>query len=149
MTDNTAADAAKSAGAFDPRAAGWEEHKDDGFIGYVGPMWMRRDGDRTRFAILTEDKHRNRRGIVQGGLVATLADRAMGLTAWEANGRRPQATIQLDIQYIGAARIGDFIEVDCEVVRLTRSLVFMRSRLTVAGEVVATANGVWKLLDEK
>jgi len=139
-------DADNDGPAFDPRAQGWEQHSDDGFIGLIGPMWQRAEDGKTRYGLLTEHKHHNRRGIVQGGVIATLADRAMGLTAWQANNKAPQATIQLEIQYVGAARIGDFIEVDCDVVRITRSLAFMQARLTVGEQVVATANGIWKLL---
>jgi hypothetical protein len=30
---------------FDPGAAGWEPYRDEGFIGLVGPFWMRQSGD--------------------------------------------------------------------------------------------------------
>lgn len=132
-----------------PETQGWEPHSDDGFIGLIGPLWQRTENGRTRYGLLAEHKHHNRRGIVQGGVIATLADRAMGLTAWHANGKATQATIQLEVQYVGAAEIGDFIEADCDVVRVTRSLVFMRAEMKVHDRVVATANGIWKILDAR
>lgn len=137
---------ASEAAPFDPAAAGWEPYRDEGFIGLVGPFWTRRAGDRHLYAFLAEPKHHNRRGVVQGGMLMTFADRAMGMTCWHANERQPQATVQLDVQFIDAVRVGEFVEARCKVVRRTRALVFMSGELVVGTRVVATASGVWKTL---
>ena len=44
-------------------------------------------------------------------------------------------------------RIGEFVEAHCEVMRVTRSLIFMRSTLMVGDRLVAMASGVWKILE--
>lgn len=132
--------------AFDPAAAGWERDKDEGFIGLIGPIWSRPNGDSVLYAFMAEPKHHNRRGVVQGGMLMTFADRSLGRTSWYANDRQPQATAQLDVHFIDAVRIGEFVEAKCRVVRRTRSLVFMAGELVVGDRVVATANGVWKTL---
>ena len=134
---------------FDPAAAGWERYQDEGFIGLVGPFWTRRSGDIHLYAFLAEPKHHNRRGVVQGGMLMTFADRSMGMTCWYANGQRPQATVQLDVHFVDAVQIGEFVEAKCEVVRRTRALVFMNAELVVGTRVVATAKGVWKTLGER
>jgi acyl-coenzyme A thioesterase PaaI-like protein len=131
---------------FDPAAAGWEPYGDEGFIGLVGPFWTRPSGDSYLYAFMAEPKHHNRRGVVQGGMLMTFADRSMGMTCWYANGKRPQATVQLDVHFVGAVEIGEFVEAKCKVVRRTRSLVFMNAELVVGERVVATANGIWKTL---
>ena len=131
---------------FDPAKAGWEPYSDDGFIGLVGPVWMRQNGDSYLYAFKADPKHHNRRGVVQGGMLMTFADRSMGMTCWYANERQPQATVQLDVHFIDAVQIGEFVEAKCKVVRRTRSLVFMTAELLVGSRVVATANGVWKTL---
>ena len=140
-------DPAKTA-VFDPAKAGWEPYgsADEGFIGLIGPWWMRQAGDGYEYAFLAEPKHHNRRGVVQGGMLMTFADRSMGMTCWYANERQPQATVQLDMHFISAVQIGEFVEAQCKVVRRTRSLVFMSAELAVGDRVVATANGVWKTL---
>ena len=101
--------------AFDPADAGWEPYRDEGFIGLVGPFWRRPSGDSYLYAFLAEPKHHNRRGIVQGGMLMTFADRSMGMTCWYANGRQPQATVQLDVHFIDAVQIGEFVEAKCRV----------------------------------
>jgi acyl-coenzyme A thioesterase PaaI-like protein len=135
--------------AFDPRAAGWEPYTDEGFIGLVGPLWMRPEGDGYVYAFMAEPKHHNRRGVVQGGMLMTFADRAMGMTCWYANDRQSQATAQLDVHFIDAVQIGEFVEAKCRIVRRTRSLVFVSGDLVVGSRIVATGNGVWKTLFKK
>ena len=132
--------------AFDPAAAGWERDADHGFLGLVGPIWQRPAGEGYRYAFLAEDKHHNRRGVVQGGMLMTFADRSMGRTSWYANERQAQATVQFDMHFVDAVRVGEFIEAHCTVVRRTRALVFMSAELVVGERVVATAKGVWKTL---
>ena len=142
------ADPAKGA-LFDPAAAGWELYRDDGFIGLVGPFWHRPAGDSYLYAFMAEPKHHNRRGVVQGGMLMTFADRSMGMTCWYANERQPQATVQLDMHFIDAVQIGEFVEAKCTVVRRTRSLIFMSADLVVGSRIVATAKGMWKTLRKK
>lgn len=131
---------------FDPAAAGWEPYTDEGFIGLVGPFWIRHRGDSHEFAFMAERKHHNRRGVVQGGMLMTFADRSLGMTAWYANEKKPQATVHLDVHFIDAVQIGEFVEAKCRVVRRTRSLIFMSGEFVVGERIVATANGVWKAL---
>jgi acyl-coenzyme A thioesterase PaaI-like protein len=149
MNDSVSPADAKAPAAFDPAAAGWERYEADGFIGLVGPFWTRQEGGTHRYAFRAEDKHHNRRGVVQGGMLMTFADRSMGMTCWYANERQPQATVQLDMHFVDAVQIGEFVECQCKVVRRTRSLVFMSGELKVGERVVATANGVWKTLGKR
>jgi acyl-coenzyme A thioesterase PaaI-like protein len=136
----------QAAKPFDPAAAGWEAYPAEGFVSLVGPFWMKKDGDSYRYAFVAEHKHHNRRGVVQGGMIMTFADRSLGMTAWYANEKKPQATVHLDVHFIDAVQIGEFVEMKARVVRRTRSLIFMSGELTVGERTVATANGVWKSL---
>jgi acyl-coenzyme A thioesterase PaaI-like protein len=135
--------------AFDPAKAGWTPYTDEGFIGLVGPLWQRPDADGFRYAFMAEHKHHNRRGVVQGGMLMTFADRAMGMTSWYANGQQPQATVQLDVHFIDAVEIGEFVEAQCRIVRKTRTLVFVAADLVIGPRAVATASGIWKILQAK
>ena len=131
--------------AFDPARAGWKVIKQNGFGALAGPIW--RHGD-ARFGFLVESKHLNFANIVHGGMLTTLADQAMGMTALRANANKPHATIELSIQFIGAVRLGEFVEAHCEVVRLTRAIIFMQCKLVVGTRTVANATGVWKIRGE-
>lgn len=130
------------------RAAGWRIEADDGFLGLVGPPWMKEDEQSVSYGILTERRHSNRRGVVQGGMLATLADRGLGRTARHRRPDQKQATVQLDIHYIDAVSVGEFVRSRCQVDRRTRTLIFVSGRLEVGERLVATMMGVFKLLGE-
>jgi len=134
----------------DLAAAGWTVMDDDGFIHLVGPMWHRVVNGAHEFAILGQEKHRNRRGVVQGGAVMTLADRSCGMTARAAAGVEALATVQMDTYFVDAARIGDLMISRPRAVRATKSLIFMTTEVSVGdNHVVATAHGVFKIVRDR
>jgi uncharacterized protein (TIGR00369 family) len=130
--------------AFDPAAAGWEKVQAHNFGELVGPIWRRGD---PLFGFLATEKHANHINIVHGGMLATFADQSMGMTAMRATGNKPHATIELNMQYIGAVKIGEFVESHCEIVRIARSIIFIRTTLKVGDRVVGSGSGVWKILE--
>ena len=101
-------------------AQGWSILEDDGFIGYVGPLWHRVVDGRREYAIEGQRKHRNRRGLVQGGLLMTLADRTCGMTARYESGAEHLATIQMDTHFIDAARQRQVVFIQCDMRRRWR-----------------------------
>jgi len=131
--------------AFDPAAHGWERIKGHSFGELIGPVWRRGDA---LFGIVAAEKHRNHRGIVHGGMLMSFADQAMGMTGRRATGDKPHATMEINIQFIDAVRVGDFVEAHCVVVRKTRSVLFLESKLKVGDRVVASASGIWKIFGE-
>jgi uncharacterized protein (TIGR00369 family) len=141
MNDKGAAEAA----SFDPAAHGWERVEGHKFGELVGPIWRRGDA---LFGFLAGDKHRNHIGIVHGGMLMTFADQAMGMTGRRSTGEKPHATIELNMQFIGTVKVGDFVEAHCDVVRQTRSILFVESKLRVGLRIVATGSGIWKILGE-
>jgi uncharacterized protein (TIGR00369 family) len=127
--------------------AGWIAMEDEGFISLVGPIFYLPFTDGVgRFRFVAEPKHRNRSSIVHGGMLMTFADRALGVTARQHDFSRKQATVQLDMHFIRAARIGDLIEMECRVVRETRHLAFVAGTMSVGGDAIATAHGIWKII---
>lgn len=112
----------------------------------AGPFWTRCEGERRAYAFIAEQRHTNAHGIVHGGMLMTLADTTLGLNVWEEASRKPSVTVQLDVQFLAAVKPGDFVEARAEILRRTRSVIFVRGMVSVGDRVVAAANGVWKLL---
>ncbi len=131
---------------FDPAAAGWEVIAMSEFIDLIGPVWQREGEAGPLYGLLIAGKHRNRNGVVHGGVMATLLDMALGRVAAEAQGGRRQATINLDLQFLESVQVGEFLVAECRVVRATRSILFMQGHLRVGDRVCAAAQGVWKIL---
>jgi uncharacterized protein (TIGR00369 family) len=119
-----------------------------GFIQLIGPMWQREVNGELEFALVAEDKHHNRRGLVQGGVLMTFADRTCGITARHVIGKQTMAmaTVQLDVHFVESGKIGETLISRPRVVRATRSLVFVSTEVTVDKRCIAMANGVFKIL---
>jgi uncharacterized protein (TIGR00369 family) len=145
MNDKPTVEAAK---AFDPAAAGWAIVNNTAFGNLVGPIWTREENGQPRFAFVVADKHLNRAGNLHGGMLMTLADQAMAMTARRATGGKRHATIELNIQFVGGVKLGEFVVAYPEVVRATRSVIFMQAKMFVGERVVVTTNGIWKILEE-
>jgi acyl-coenzyme A thioesterase PaaI-like protein len=83
---------------------------------------------------------------VHGGMLMSFADDAFGMAVWEAADRQPCTTVQLNTQFIAPVRAGEFVESRAELLRRTRTLIFIRGTLAVGGRTVIHADGVWKIL---
>lgn len=127
-----------------PVPHGFSFVEDEGFIDLVGPIYLRQTDGTYAFRAL--QKHANLIGLVHGGMLMSLADRALGVAAMRAAEGANCVTIELGMQFVGAGRLGDWIEARPQVVRRTSSLVFMRGEVVVRDDVIGTASGVWKIL---
>ena len=128
------------------KSDGWKVVEATGFITLIGPLWERLVDGELEHALITEDKHHNRRGLVQGGVLMTFADRSCGMTARFVSGKPTLATVQLDTHFVEAGHIGDILISRPRVVRSTRSLIFMSTEVTVDDRCIVMANGVFKIL---
>jgi uncharacterized protein (TIGR00369 family) len=130
----------------DPALEGWKPRTLPGFIGLIGPLWTRKQGDSWAYGFLAEERHANPAGIVHGGMLTTLLDHALSAIAWEANERKPCITVALDVHFLAPARSGDLVSACGRIVRQTSSLVFMQGSLTVERQEIATASAILKIL---
>ena len=117
----------------------------DPFEIHVGPVFECGTRGARSFLFRVSEQHTNRRLVVHGGMLLTLADLTLGAAAIDACDE-PSVTLGMQTQFLKSARIGEIIEVKPELVRRTRALLFIRGDFKVGGEVVFTANSVWKLL---
>lgn len=128
------------------KSLGWSSVDASGFIALVGPLWHRVVNDVHEYALIAEDKHHNRRGVVQGGVLMTFADRSCGMTARFVSGSTSLATVQFDTQFIDAAKIGEVLVSRPRVIRATRSLIFVTTEIAAGDRCVAMASGVFKVM---
>src|SRR5262249_14912153 len=128
------------------KSDGWSIVETSGFLHLAGPLWQRAVNGEHEYALITEDKHHNRRGLVQGGVLMTFADRTCGMTARYVSGKPTLATVQLDTHFVEAGKIGEVLISRPRVVRSTRSLIFMSTEVRADRRVLARANGVFKIL---
>jgi uncharacterized protein (TIGR00369 family) len=88
------------------------------FLDLIGPVHVRRAGGRFVFGVRAAAKHGNFRGVVQGGVLMTLADIALGYNI--AFAEEPPANIvtaSFSADFLGSAALGAWIEARTEVVK--------------------------------
>ena len=128
------------------KSDGWKIVETIGFPAPDRPAMAARGRRQHEYALATEDKHHNRRGLVQGGVLMTFADRTCGMTARYVSGKPTLATVQLDTHFVEAGKIGEVLVSKPHVVRSTRSLIFITTEVTVDKRCIAMASGVFKIL---
>ena len=134
----------------DLTAAGWTRFTLDGFSEQVSPVWMRGAGDELEVGLLAEPRHCNTHiGTVHGGALMTFADIALGCRVGEALGHSRCVTLQLQLQFVSTGKSGELIVCRPELVRATAQVLFMRGLISAGGRTVASAEGMWKVLDRK
>ena len=113
----------------------------------AGPFWVRGAPPGREVGLIGEERHGNGHvGTVHGGVLMTFADIALGVGVVDAAGTRDCVTLQLQMQFARAAPIGSFLTCRPELVRRTSQIVFMRGLIMAGTRVIASADGMWKLI---
>lgn len=112
----------------------------------VGPLHEQRGDGVVALGLRVEKKHANSRGICHGGVLATLADLALGYAlAVRIGSRKGFVTAHLDLDYAGAAQVGDWIESQVEVQRVGSRLAFAAGYLCVGANRIVRMSGIFAL----
>ena len=86
--------------------------------------------------------HTNGRGLIHGGLIAALADTAMGYSCAQMTGWTTSfVTISLTVDYVGAARDRQWLAIEGEVIRTGKTICFAQCLVKADGAVIARASG--------
>jgi acyl-coenzyme A thioesterase 13 len=114
------------------------------FLELIGPIHIKDSGDSLVLGLQTEDRHANHRGTVQGGLLSTFADFALG-RAIEADAEdgKDRATVSLTVDFLKPAKPGDWIESRTKVDRVGGTLSFADCSLCVGDREIVRARAVW------
>jgi acyl-coenzyme A thioesterase 13 len=112
----------------------------------LGELYLREQGDGLCvLGLRLGEAHCNRLGIPHGGMLATLADGALGVNLHRARGPHAPAivTVNLSLDYFASARMGDWLEAHVVPRRLGRQLAFGDCTLRVGEREVLRATGVF------
>lgn len=121
-----------------------------GFTDSLQPIY-RKIGDETiKFGLLVSAQHSNTMGICHGGVLMTLADitAATGVN-FERGVTAGSPTVHLSIDYIAAARLGQWLEASFEQVSIKRRFGFCSGGIYNSAGVVARFNGTFYFPDHK
>jgi uncharacterized protein (TIGR00369 family) len=119
------------------------------FVEANGPLYGRRDADRLVLGIRVEERHCNPGSACHGGMLALLGDLLLIIGSnVQAKLSRYLLTVSLNCDFIAPAPLGSWLEGRCEVLKVTRALVFAQGLLTVEGQPVMRTNGTFRIPPE-
>jgi len=119
------------------------------------PSYMKHNGGllfksitKKKFEFKTKIKksHLNKAGITHGGYICTIIDAGAGTAAHRSSGNRPCVTISLDVKFISPSILGDELIGIVEIIKLTKSMVFVNCKLRCKNKIISSAVGIWKIL---
>jgi uncharacterized protein (TIGR00369 family) len=139
---NAAAPAPDIPEGFKPRRFG------DGFIAVNGPLYVKKLEPGILLGFRVERRHCNPMGICHGGMIATFCDMLLPISAHHLSAeleRRFLPTINLQVDYLAASKLGAWVQGEAQLLRATRSMVFMQGMVRADGEAVARVSGIFKI----
>lgn len=128
---------------------GWRElppHALPVFNTLVGPFWVRPEGaEGIAYGFRVELRHCNPMEACHGGMLVAFADIVLtGGCNHLARLSRFLVTVTLATDFIGPARIGQWVEARPEVLKVTRTTVFGQCLVTAEGAPVLRASGTFR-----
>ena len=116
------------------------------------PLYAKRTDAAIFMGLRLAKPHTNSRGLIHGGLISALADNAMGYSCalvmgWDTS--KSLVTINLAVDFIGSAKIGQWLAIEPEVIRNGSTICFAQSLIKADDVVIARANGTFRVVPRK
>jgi uncharacterized protein (TIGR00369 family) len=116
----------------------------DPYENLIGPFYHKDNGDGTyRSAFISEERHLNAGGALHGGLLMSFADYSLFAIAKEELGDQA-VTVGFNSEFISAVGAGHRVEAVGEILRSTRSLIFVRGKIIAGEQTIMSFSGVLK-----
>ena len=128
--------------------AGFEPHfRQSPFTDPWEPLYSKKTEKAVTMGLRLAKAHTNARGLIHGGLIASLADNSMGYSCAQAtNWTTSFVTVTLAVDYVGSAGIGQWLAVECEVIKTGSTLCFAQCFVSADGIPIARANGTFRVV---
>jgi uncharacterized protein (TIGR00369 family) len=118
-----------------------------GFMKHLGGLELKQISEtQYEFIVEVKEMHLNTGKIAHGGFLSTIADTGMGTAAHRVAGDRRCVTINLDMKFISAGKLGDKLKGDVKILKKTKTLIFIGCEIFNDKEIVVSASGTWKIL---
>ena len=118
-----------------------------GFMHHNGGLYFREiSGNEYEFKATIRDFHLNKREITHGGFICSLIDAGAGTAVYRATDQQSCVTVSLDIKFIAPSRKDDELIGNVQILKKTKSMVFVSCNLKNKNKLIASATGVWKVI---
>lgn len=121
-----------------------------GYTDTLQPVYRRVLDGVVSVGLVVGEQHRNLMGVCHGGVMMTMADIAAANGINVARGTRGGTpTINLSLDFISAAKLGQWLQADTQLVNLKRRFGFCSGTICNSAGVVARFNGTFYLPDHE
>ncbi|MBU6406776.1 MAG: PaaI family thioesterase [Alphaproteobacteria bacterium] len=120
------------------------------------PLYSAVETEAVRIGFFVGAAHCNARGLLHGGVIAALADNAMGLSLGQTLKHRHMVeglggivTTSLAVDYIAAAVVGDWVEIAPRVLKAGRGSGLVDALITANGALTARTHAAFHVRRDK
>ena len=114
------------------------------------PLYSKRTDKAVIIGLRLAKPHTNGRGLIHGGLIAALADNAMGYScAHVMGGASSLVTIGLALDFIGTAQVGQWLSVETDVIKTGSTICFAQCLIKADGAIIARANATFRVAPKR
>lgn len=118
------------------------------FVNENGPLWISTTGGRLRVGLRVETRHTNIAHMCHGGMIATLCDMLLTLTARAHSDMLANSfmsTIGLQVDYIAPAPLDAWLEGEAQVLHATGQMLFMQALVRADETLIVRTSGILKV----
>jgi uncharacterized protein (TIGR00369 family) len=117
------------------------------FVELLSPLYSRGRAADFVLGLYAQAKHCNARGSVHGGVMATLADIALGYgISYASDPPLSLVTASLTLDFAGSARQGDWLEARVDLQKTGTRLAFANCYIWAAGQRVVRASATFAVM---
>ncbi len=117
------------------------------YLNEVGPYYVKSDGTGLIVGLWIAETHINYVDIAHGGVMTTLADVALSLQVNRSEDPPlPVTTVSLNTNFLGAARLGDWLEAHAQIDRMGKRLAYTSGKIIAGSKTIMTMTGVFNIM---
>lgn len=121
-----------------------------GFLEVSGPYFLKPEAGSTIIGCRIAEQHINYNGVAHGGFLATLADIALSLQLYDStDAKMPVATVSMTTNFLGAAKLGEWVEADATVDRIGQRLAYAHGSIRSEDRMLMTMTGVFNIVQPR
>ncbi|WP_426437687.1 PaaI family thioesterase [Bradyrhizobium genosp. P] len=114
------------------------------------PLYSKKTDRGVSIGLRLAKPHTNSRGLIHGGLIAALADGALGYSCAQATGWTTSfVTISLAVDFVGSAKIGQWLAVEGDVIKTGSTICFAQCLIKADDVTIARASGTFRVVPKK
>ncbi|TWB06488.1 PaaI family thioesterase [Bradyrhizobium stylosanthis] len=114
------------------------------------PLYAKKTDKAVIIGLRLAKPHTNGRGLIHGGLIAALADNAMGYSCAQATGWTTSfVTVSLTVDFAGSAEVGQWCSIESDVIKTGKTICFAQCLVKADDAVIARASGTFRVVPKK